>query len=343
MLLPTSVVGSFPRENTLEAMAEVFRDEIAAGIDYPTYPQLVDMIDQFLEPLSKAQPDTLEKRGKEWFLLRPFEVPSEPVALEYGQFVLDYFKENPAERDEIAGTKACLTGPFTLSGAIVLDDELAAARGVKPFIFKEPRAIMDRELLETCARLMASIAREYSRMGFDIITMDEPTLSLVTGRRMIWKYKTDYAVDVLNQALSGIGTRSSIHVCGRVPPLLKETLLASNVDIVDHEFADGENLDAYTRVELEEAGKTLAFGVVDTKVARIPGEEDPGRYVESVDYLEAFIRKGVDLFGAQNLFIKPDCGMGGMKGTFEESFAYEVAIKKLSNMVEATRRVRSSL
>ena len=218
------------------------------------------MTGQFLEPLAAANPGHLELRDKEWFLLEPFIVPDQPIALQYGQFVVEYLEAHPELCGKIQGTKACLTGPFTLASALLLDDALAQRLDIKPFIFKEARAVMNKQLLETCARLLANIARAYTEMGFDIITMDEPTLSLLTGRRAIYTYKKDYVIDVLNTALAGIGSTSSIHVCGRVPPLLRDVLLESDVNIVDHEFtAEDFNFTVYSQNQLETHGKQLAF------------------------------------------------------------------------------------
>lgn len=342
-LLPTSVVGSFPLENTPANMTRAFEGELDAGIDVPCYPQLVDMIDFLIAPLAERCPGCFERRGKEWYLRAPFEVPAEPFALEYGQFVQDYMAEHPAARDAVQGVKACLTGPFTLAGAVILDEELARAERVKPFIFQEPRAVMVPALLEQFARLMARIGRAYSDMGFDVVTMDEPTLSLITGRRRVFTYTADYAGEVLATALAGVTTTSSVHVCGRIPPLLKDLLLQSPVDIMDHEFANGDNLDQFTRAELEAHDKYLAFGVVDTKVGHMPGKDAVADYVEPVGRIKKFIAEGVSRYGATNLFIKPDCGLGGLLGSFEPAVAYDVAFGKLKNMVQATREIRATL
>ena len=48
----STVVGSFPYANTPQNMEQAFWDEINSGVDIPCYPQLVDMVHQFLDPLS---------------------------------------------------------------------------------------------------------------------------------------------------------------------------------------------------------------------------------------------------------------------------------------------------
>jgi methionine synthase II (cobalamin-independent) len=41
-----------------------------------------------------------------------------------------------------------------------------------------------------------------------------------------------------------------------------------------------------------------------------------------------------------NLLVKPDCGLGGLLGI---ASAYEIAIRKLTNLVEASNRVITAL
>ena len=143
---------------------------------------MVDMNDQFLEPLSKLYPDCIEKRDKEWYLKKEFPEPEEAFALEYGQFIVDYLKKHPEEKDRCVGFKACLTGPFTLSAALILDDEFAKSRGVTPFIFKEPRA--NKRLYHVISKLEKNtvnyvVFSRTDKLHFDpdvlVLTCDTPS------------------------------------------------------------------------------------------------------------------------------------------------------------------------
>jgi 5-methyltetrahydropteroyltriglutamate--homocysteine methyltransferase len=60
--------------------------------------------------------------------------------------------------------------------------------------------------------------------------------------------------------------------------------------------------------------------------------------VETVDEIEARVRRAVDLFGADRVLLNPDCGFA----TFADNpiTAADVAERKLAGMVEASRRVR---
>jgi methionine synthase II (cobalamin-independent) len=60
--------------------------------------------------------------------------------------------------------------------------------------------------------------------------------------------------------------------------------------------------------------------------------------VETVEDISASIRSALNAFG-RRIIVKPDCGFGGMFGI---PGAYEVALRKLENMVKAARIVAAS-
>ena len=329
----TTVVGSLPLENTPNNMKRGFNDLINIGIDYPCYPQLVNMNSMFLSPLSELV-DSMEQEGDKFFLNDDFTVPDKLVALEYGEFMNDFLNEYPKLKGQIKGTKACLTGPFTLTGEVILRDQIA--KGIEPIIFKEPRAIMVENLVEKFAELMKRIGKTYSDMGIDIISMDEPTLGLIVGRKPLI-HDEEFIIGTLNKAISGIRGMSSIHVCGRVSPALRDILLQTNVTIMDHEFRTSErNFNTFEKNHFENTDKYIAMGSVETKVVPIK-DGKLNDYVESIENIRAWIKKGIEHFGKENLVIKPDCGFGPLLGAFGQELGYEIATRKLNNMILALK------
>jgi len=325
----TTLVGSMPLSNTNENMVRAFNDLVNIGIDYPCYPQLEKMNPQFLSPLSKII-SPLEEEGENYYLNSDFKIPDEPVALKYGEFIVNFLKERPNLKELIKGTKACLTGPFTLTSEIMLRGEVA--KGVSPIIFEGPRGIMVDWIVDKFAEIMKQIGKAYNDMGINIISMDEPMLGLLVGRK-VWFHSEDFIIETLNKALSGIKDFPSIHVCGRISPLLRDILLQTDVKIMDHEFRTNEsNFRIFKKEHFNGTDKYLAMGTIQTNFPPIKngGLKD---YVETIDILKKYIKKGIDQYGKENLVIKPDCGFGALKGTFEEKFAYEIVLKKLNNMV----------
>ena len=90
----TTVVGSWPLENTPKNMIKAFEGQIEAGIDYVCYPQLVSMNSQFLTPLSQII-EELEQDNEYFYLSSDFQVPEKPFALKYGKFIVNYLKDHP--------------------------------------------------------------------------------------------------------------------------------------------------------------------------------------------------------------------------------------------------------
>ncbi|MEJ2250135.1 MAG: hypothetical protein P8Y70_18210 [Candidatus Lokiarchaeota archaeon] len=337
--LNTTVVGSFPLDYNNENMERVFRDQVNIGIDFPCYPQLIDMVSQFLDPLSEIL-DEMEKIKGKFILMDDFEIPINPIAQEYGKYIQNFLSNNPTIKKGILGTKACLTGPITLATEMLLGENLSD--GIRPRLFKEPRAIMKVWVVEKIATIMSKIGKAYSKMGFDIVSMDEPILSLLIGRRPLF-HDEEFYIKMINKALKGIEGYTSVHVCGSLSPNLRDLLLKTNTDILDHEFqTNKQNFNIFKREHLEETNKILAMGTLDTKV-RSRNSKDPRDYVEPIKEIEKLIRKGIELYGPKNLLIKPDCGFRALKGTFGEELAYKISILKLKNMVLAKNNVQKEI
>lgn len=195
--------------------------------------------------------------------------------------------------------KGIVTGPTTMAKSSVVDKSA-------PY-----KSNSDPELIYDLAYAQAAEVRALAKAGADIIQIDEPFFSvdadLETGIR---------AVNIVAKAVE----TPVMHVCGDVRPIFTR-LLETNVRVLDHEFAISKNLEAMDRELIEAHGKIIGYGCIDTK----------SNQVESAEAIEAMIRKGIEKIGKKNMWIDPDCGM--RMRTKEAAFA------KLSNMVEAVRRI----
>lgn len=325
--LATADVGSLPlrddfdedRKNVDRAIA----DMASMGLDYPCYPQLtgtslnpMNMGLQFLNPLSTANPSLLIKGEEVRLLSDEINEPTLPIGIERAEYYQAFLRKHGLT-DRLRGLKACVTGPFTL--ASYLDSSnLMTCGASKPGI------------VSALAKILSKSCRRLNELGFNLINIDEPFLSLMLGREheVLFKYDEIFIILTLNTLIREISCFSGIHVCGTVTPMLKSILLASEVDIVDHEFTTCPgNLQAYRAHDLERSGKFLAYGCVSSINPR----------VESVEEILASLRNALRLFGPR-IMVKPDCGFAGMQGI---SNAYAIALQKLKNMVEASRKVKA--
>ncbi len=330
----TTVVGSWPLSNNDTNMVKIFADLIQIGIDYPCYPQLLSMTHQFLSPLSKFIIQ-LEEKDNLFYLYDEFESPKQTIALEYGEFITNFFREHPELKKSVKGTKACLTGPFTLTFEVILKNTIA--KGLKPIIFEEPRAVMVNWIVDKFAEIIKQIGAAYNDMGIDIISCDEPILGLLVGKKILF-HSEDFIINTINKAISGIKGLSSIHVCGRISPFLRDLLLKTNVKILDHEFSTNEqNFKVFEKKHFQGTDKFLAMGTVDSKF--VPNQDKKiDDYVEKVGFLKKYIKKGIEQYGKENLIIKPDCGFYPLK-IFGEKDGYKIAINKVKNMVLAVKEL----
>lgn len=198
-----------------------------------------------------------------------------------------------------ANVKGIVTGPTTMARSSVIERS-------SPYKSND-----DPELVFDIAYAQAAEVRALAAAGAEIVQIDEPFFSvgadLETGIQ---------AVNIVAKAAE----IPAMHVCGDIRPIFGK-LLEANVRILDHEFAKSRNLDVMDRELIEAYGKTIGFGVLDTT-----SDE-----VESVDQIERTIRQGIAKIGKANMWIDPDCGMRMRKK--------ESAFLKLSNMVEAVRRI----
>ncbi len=213
------------------------------------------------------------------------------------------------------------------------------AQGVKPKVFSEPRAIMVDWIVEKLAEVMKQVGKAYNDMGIDIISMDEPLLGVLVGRKPIF-HSEDFIIEILNKSISEIKGLSSIHVCGRISPKLRDILLQTNVKILDHEFTtNAENFNIFQKEQFDNTDKFLALGTVKSKF--VPeNRNDINDYIEKIDFLETYIKKAINQYGKENLIIKPDCGFLPLKDSFGEKNGYDISIGKVKNMVKALNKIK---
>ena len=274
-----------------------------------------------------------QAQGEYILLINPDTIVQEDTV----PVVLNFFKDHPDLKASIKGTKACLTGPFTLTFEIILKNDIA--KGLKPIIFEEPRAVMVEWIVDKFAEIVKKIGTAYNEMGIEIISCDEPILGLLIGRKILF-HSEDFIIDTINKAISGIKGLPSIHVCGRISPYLRDILLKTNVKILDHEFrTNTQNFDVFEKKHFLGTDKYLAMGTVESKFLSSQNK-DINDYVEEIVFLKKYISKGIDKYGRDNLIIKPDCGFLPIGQTFGEKDGYKIAISKVKNMVLALKELK---
>ncbi|MGB9965228.1 methionine synthase [Halobacterium hubeiense] len=230
-----------------------------------------------------------------------FDKPSvvDDVSYDESWLVDEYeFTANVADRP----VKVPITGPYTLASwsfneAYNGDDELAY--DLADLVNEEIEKLVDA--------------------GARYIQIDEPALATTPD---------DHAIvgECLERIAAGIpdDVRIGLHVCYGDYSRIYPEILEFPVDEFDLELANGdyEQLDVFKDPDFS---KDLALGVVDAHVAE----------VESVEEIEANIRKGLEVVPPERLTVSPDCGV--------KLLPREVAYEKMANLVAAAHNVEADL
>uniref|UniRef100_A0A7J3X5W8 Cobalamin-independent methionine synthase MetE C-terminal/archaeal domain-containing protein n=1 Tax=Thermofilum pendens TaxID=2269 RepID=A0A7J3X5W8_THEPE len=317
----TTLVGSFPLSPGRESIERALEDQAELGVTHPVLPQLRNFVLMYIEPLLKKGVVVAEGPG---YVLRgdPAAVEPEPP-------------EDLVEAADIAADmglryRVAFTGPFTIAS------ELALPRGRPGDLMSS--ALSSPEHLEAVVEYTREMAREvYSSVKGFVYCVDEPVLSVVAGsRRMLFNLTADSVREVLDSVLGRFrAPYRGVHVCARLPPLLKEVLLnLRNANFLDHEHSDiPENRAYYTREELRMAEKHLAYGVVSSKSPRVESEEE----------VASLARDAYERYGDRLLFLKPDCGFGGLRGYLSGREYEDIVLKKLAVLVKVASELPSEV
>ncbi len=159
-------------------------------------------------------------------------------------------------------------------------------------------------------------ARSLETAGVTLLQIDEPILSTGIADLGIGRQAVETIV-------SSVRIPTCMHVCGNTAGVIDD-LLKFNVSILDLEFSNNlPNLETISRRDL--TGKMLGFGCVDSS----------SEVVETVPEIKKRIGKAVEYFDPKILLIDPDCGM--------RMRSRESAYRKLKNMCDAAREVRTAL
>jgi len=315
----TSTIGSFPLDDTVSNRKRCIKDLINIGIDFPAYPQLIDMGKQFLGDLVTQDSGIIAEGSA--YKLKDKHVKGDvsPPGLN-PLFWTVQFLEEIGVKGKIQ-LKAPITGPFTLASYI------QTGVGVFPF----NTAASDPELVRQIAIIIEKCCEEASKYA-DMISIDEPILGVIVGSRTTFGHREGDIVDVFNRLKKACGNRIvGTHICGRISPKLADLLLRTELDFLSHEFYDTpENIGTYSPRKLKESGKVLSVGCLSSKNPK----------VETPDEILKVMRKFREY--GDSLIFTPDCGFRKLlTKNLNQEEAYAVSIKKLKNMVEAAKKFAS--
>ena len=167
------------------------------------------------------------------------------------------------------------------------------------------------------ARVVHDEAVALERAGAKYIQIDEPAISTRPDEMEI-------ASRALGIVTEGVKAYTFTHICYGEFDKVYDQVANLPVDNLDLEMANS-NYALFREFKEHPTDKGLSMGVSDVH----------SHVVESVEEMKEGIRRGLEVFPAERLFIDPDCGL---KTRMEDE-----AVGKLRNIVTAVREVKAEL
>jgi 5-methyltetrahydropteroyltriglutamate--homocysteine methyltransferase len=338
MILPTTVVGSYPQPGWL-----VDRAKLGSKVPRVRAQEIWRVEPAFLE---QAQDDAtliaigdMERAGID--IITDGEMRRESYSNRFATALEGVDIENPGTTVNRTGARSVvprIAGPVRRRYPVELRDvqflRQNTSRKIKitlPGPFTMTQQAQDDYYKDEEALAMAFAAavneevRDLKAAGADVIQLDEPWLQARAERA------ARYGVKAINRALQGIEGTTVVHLCFGYAAAVKDkpsgySFLPQLADTTASQIsieAAQPRLDLSVLKEL--GGKSVMVGVIDL------GTEE----VETAQTVAGRIRAALEHVPADRLVVAPDCGM--------KYLPRDVAFSKLKSLAEGAARVRREL
>lgn len=313
MLLPTSLVGSYPQPDWLidrESLSKRFPPRVRARELWRVAP----------EWLEQAQDDATliairdqERAGLD--IITDGEMRRESYSNRFANALDGVDLDNPGaalDRSGHPNPVPRVVGKIKRRHAVETRDvAFLRANTDRPIKFTVPGPFTmaqqaqndfyasEREMALDYAAAVNAEIRDLFAAGADVVQIDEPYMQARPEK------SREYGLDALNAALDGVEGETAVHICFGYAAIIHERpagysflpeLKGCSVQQVSIETAQS-NLD--TSVLKNLSGKTIILGVIDLSTHE----------VETAEVVAARIRRALPYVDADKIVIAPDCGM----------------------------------
>lgn len=339
MLLPTTVVGSYPQPDWL-----VDREQLSKGVPRTRQHELWRIPEERLE---QAQDDAtilaireMERAGID--IITDGEIRRESYSNRFATELEGVDGDNPAIIISNAGLKTPVprvvskivrTHPVEIRDLLFLKvntDRLAKITLPGPFTMgqqaKNEFYADDEEMVMDFAAAVNAEALDLQAAGADFIQLDEPWL------RNDPEAAKRYAVKAIDRALQGITVPTIVHLCFGYAAVVK------GQKPTGYSFLPGLGDSIAKQISIEAAQPRLDLGVLTDLAGKkiMLGVLDLGTHdIETPQLVAERIRAGLKYVAAENMIPAPDCGM--------KYLPRGVAFGKLRALAEGAKIVRGEL
>lgn len=339
MLLPTTVVGSYPQPDWL-----VDREQLSKGVPRTRQQEIWRIPTERLE---QAQDDAtilairdMERAGID--IITDGEIRRESYSNRFAMELEGVDGNTPAIITSKAGlqtpvprvvSKIERVHPVEIRDLLFLKantDRLAKITLPGPFTMgqqaKNEFYDDDEEMVMDFAAAVNAEALDLQAAGADFIQLDEPWL------RHDPEAAKRYAVRAINRALQGITVPTIVHLCFGYAAVVK------GQKPTGYSFLPGLSDSIAKQISIEAAQPRLDLGVLQDLAGKkiMLGVLDLGtQEIETPEIVAERIRAGLKYVAAENMIPAPDCGM--------KYLPREVAFGKLCALAEGAKIVRQEL
>jgi len=339
MLLPTTVVGSYPQPDWL-----VDRELLSKGVPRTRMHDLWRVPAPYLQ---QAQNDAtilairdMERAGID--IITDGEIRRESYSNRFANSLEGIDDKNPAIVVTKAGIETPIprvVGKITRTHAVEVEDLKFLKANTEhqckitlpgPFTLgkqaKDEYYHDEEAMVMDFAAAVNAEALALQAAGADIIQFDEPWL------RQDPDAANRYAVKAINRALQGLTIPTVVHLCFGYAAVVK------GQKPTGYSFLPGLSDSIAQQISIEAAQPKLDLGVLSDLAGKkiMLGVLDLGTHtIETAQQIAERIRAGLKFVQAENLIPAPDCGMKYMPR--------DVAFGKLRSLAEGAKIVRDEL
>ncbi len=297
---------------------DIMRMKMLSGVEVLTYPQLQDMISQFLDPITNP---------KNW--------GDEPLVIKEGKAKIyelsaieSVAKEHHDSSGEALGIRVCITGPVELH-----------IRGYGPVVHAD---VLD-SLTKSLSHFVKNCILRKKHLETRVICIDEPSLG-VDPQLILEDDELLTALEQVSSPVKGMDMQIHLH-----SPLEAEKIYeVEGINIIGVESASTPgSLDVISKSDLDKYDKFLRVGIARTDIDAMAAEyrdatgidiwRDTSKAYQMIDEIENLniitmrLESAFKKFGNRVKYAGPDCGLGGF-------IHQELALKSLKNAAMAISR-----
>ncbi|MBI1187020.1 MAG: 5-methyltetrahydropteroyltriglutamate--homocysteine methyltransferase [Alphaproteobacteria bacterium] len=339
MLLPTSLVGSYPQPDWLidrESLAKRFPPRVRARELWRVAP---DWLEQAQDDATLLAIRDQERAGLD--IITDGEMRRESYSNRFANALDGIDLDNPGtalDRSGHPNPVPRVVGKIRRRHAVETRDvaflRANTDRKIKitapgPFTMAQQAQndfyASEREMALDYAAAVNAEIKDLFAAGADYVQIDEPYMQARPDKAR------EYGLEALNAALDGVKGETAVHICFGYAAIIHERpagysflpeLAGANVAQISIETAQS-NLDTSVLESLR--GKKIILGVIDLSTNE----------VETAETVAARITRALDHVDAENVIVAPDCGM--------KYLPRAVAFGKMKAMADGAAMVRARL